>query len=63
MVIQDYRLEADTIVFDTRVRDIDEPNFLVAGGDVGYVKANCLQAGFQLLKRKFLIVIHDTFLL
>ena len=54
-----FRLEADAAILDARIGHGDEPDFLVAGADVGQVETKHFQTFFQLLQGEIILVQHD----
>ncbi|MEZ4681199.1 MAG: hypothetical protein R2932_43995 [Caldilineaceae bacterium] len=54
-----FGLEADAVVLDTRIRNGDEPDFLVAGADVRDVEAEHFQAFFELFDGEVVLMQHD----
>ena len=51
-----FRLEADAVVLDAWIGDGDEPDFLVACGDVRNVDAEHFQAFFELFNGEVILV-------
>ena len=57
--IVSWALEADAAILDARIGHGDEPDFLVAGADVGHVETKHFQAFFQLFQGEIVLVQHD----
>ena len=55
-------LEAEAIVLDAGIRNRDEPDFLVTGGDVGNVDAEHFQPFFELFQGEVILVQHGDVL-
>ena len=54
-----FRLEADAAILEARKGHGEEPDFLVAGTDVGHVDAKHFQTFFQLFQGEIVLVQHD----
>ena len=59
----DCRLDPDPAPFDARVRNVDEPDLLVAGGDIRDEDPEHFQTFFELFQGEIVLVQHDGLLL
>ena len=55
----EFRLDPDPAELDARVRDVDEPDPFVAGGDIWDVNPEHFQAFFELFQVEIVLVQHD----
>ena len=56
--LRGYALDPDPFPLDAGIGDGDEPDLLVAGGDIGYVDPEHFQAFFELFDGEIVVLQH-----